>query len=274
MNHPLDKYLRLEAFPTIWCPGCGNGIILAALARALDKVGVDLDKIVLITGIGCTGRMATYLYTDNAHVLHGRAIPFATGVKLAKPDLEVIVVGGDGDILAIGGNHLIHAARRNMDLIVIMVNNQVYAMTGGQVAPTTPVGAYTTTTPYGNIMETPFNAVKLVSACHPNYVARWTVAHPVQLTMSIERCLRKRRGFRFIEVISTCPTIYGRLNKMGRAPDMIKYLKKVSVIKPKALPEEAELSPSRIVCGVFLDREEEGYIDKLNKYRGEAVVGT
>lgn len=269
MKHPLDEYLRIEAFPTIWCPGCGNGIVLGAIARALKRAKVDPDKVVLVTGIGCAGRMATYLYTDNAHVLHGRAIPFATGVKLAKPNLKVIVVGGDGDILAIGGNHLIHAARRNMDLLVIMVNNQIYGMTGGQVAPTSPLGAYTTTTPYGNIIERPFNAVKLVAAAGANYVARWTVAHPMQLTLSIEECLKKR-GFRFIEVVSICPTIYGRLNKLGGSPNMIKLLRKISVVK-KVPPEEAEISADKIVCGVFVSKDEEGYIDRLMKYRERAL---
>ncbi|OYT62642.1 MAG: hypothetical protein B6U69_01235 [Thermofilum sp. ex4484_15] len=237
---------------------------MGALLRAIKESGLRREEVVIVSGIGCTGRITTYLKFDTAHVLHGRAIPFAVGVKLAKPELKVIAIGGDGDMLGIGGNHLIHAARRNVGILVIVVNNGVYAMTGGQLAPTTPTGARTTTSPYGNL-ERPFNVVALASSAGASYVARWTTAHPVQLKESIKEALFKK-GFSLIEVFSHCPTIYGRLNKLGGPADMIKLLARRSVIKEGAKLEEAVADwRGRIVCGVFVNREGEEFSEKLRR---------
>ena len=264
----MDEYLRVEELPTIWCPGCGIGIIMGAFVRALKELKIKREEVVVVSGIGCTGRITTYLRMDAAHVLHGRAIPFALGVKLANPKLKVIVIGGDGDILGIGGNHLIHAARRNIDMLVIVVNNGVYAMTGGQVAPTTPKGCRTTTSPYGNV-ERPFNVVSLASSAGATYVARWTTAHPLQLKESIKEGLT-RRGFSLIEVFSQCPTIYGRLNNLNGAPAMLRLLAEKSVIKKGIRPEEAVADwGDTIVCGVFVNKVEEEFSERIRRVTDE-----
>ncbi|RLF19680.1 MAG: 2-oxoacid:ferredoxin oxidoreductase subunit beta [Thermoprotei archaeon] len=268
-QHPLDDYIRYWMLPTIWCPGCGNGIVLQALARALKELGLRKEEVVLVCGIGCSGRMAMYLDVDTAHTLHGRAIPFAIGVKLAKPHLKVIVVGGDGDLMAIGCSHLIHAARRNVEITTIMINNGVYAMTGGQVAPTTPHGVKTTTTPYGNLEE-PFNAVSLMATSGAVYVARWTVAHPIQLKESIKKAMLKE-GFSFIEVISTCPTMYGKFIGLNDPASMIRHLKKISIIKSHVDPSKAIIDWNNlIVCGEFIDREREGFTRRIRRCVNEA----
>ncbi len=198
------EYLRKDKLPHIWCPGCGNGIILGAFIRAFHSSGLDRDKTVIVSGIGCSGRVTQYLDFDTVHTTHGRALAFATGIKLANPELNVVVMMGDGDALAIGGNHFIHAARRNIDLTAIIFNNSVYGMTGGQVAPTTPEGRVTATTPYGNI-EPPFDVVNLAIAAGATYVARWTTYHVRQLQRSIKEALL-HKGFSVVEVISGCPT--------------------------------------------------------------------
>ncbi|BCW92987.1 MAG: hypothetical protein KatS3mg007_0881 [Thermoanaerobaculum sp.] len=195
LQNPLMQYLRQDRIPHIWCPGCGIGTSLNAFIRALDEMQFDLNKLAVISGIGCTGRVAGYLNVDSFHTTHGRAIPFATGLKLGNPDLKVVVYSGDGDLFAIGGNHFIHAARRNMDLMVVCVNNFTYGMTGGQVAPTTPLGATQTTMPYGNF-EPPFNLPYLADSCGAVYVARWTVYHVRQLTRAFKEGLSKK-GFVF-----------------------------------------------------------------------------
>ena len=251
--HPLAKYLRMDRIPHIWCEGCGNGIILNCFIRALDELKIDLDKLVVVSGIGCMGRAAGYLNCDSFHTTHGRAIALATGIKLANPELKVVVLSGDGDLFAIGGNHFIHAARRNIDITVICANNFNYGMTGGQHGPTTPLDARTTTTPYGNI-EHPFNLVHLAAAAGAVYVARWTALHVRRLTKSMEKALQKK-GFTFIEVISPCPEIYGRYNKLGTALDMMKMYREISEIKHGCDPAKAEVSPKRIVVGEFVDLE-------------------
>ena len=177
-THPLEAYLRTERLPHIWCPGCGLGIVLSCFLRGLLKSGLNLDKVTLVSGIGCTGRVAGYVTLDSFHTTHGRAIPFATGLKIANPELHVVVFSGEGDLMAIGGNHFIHAARRNIDMTVICVNNFTYGMTGGQLGPTTPLTARSTTTQQGNIEE-PFNIPYLSKASGAVYVARWTTAPTV-----------------------------------------------------------------------------------------------
>lgn len=256
-GHPLAKYLRQERMPHIWCEGCGNGILLNAFIEALEELQLDLDKIVVVSGIGCIGRVAGYVNVDSFHTTHGRAIPFATGVKLANPDLKVVVISGDGDLFAIGGNHFIHAARRNMDIKVICANNFNYGMTGGQYGPTTPLESWTTTTPYGNI-EHPFNLVKLAAASGAVYVARWTSLQVRQLKNSVKRALQKE-GFSFIEVISPCPELYGRYNKLGKAIDVMKRYQSISSVQNACDPAQAELSSDQIIAGEFVNIEKPSY---------------
>ena len=261
-QHPLSKYLRAAMMPHIWCTGCGNGIILNAFVHALDELQINLDKLVVVSGIGCIGRAAGYTNVDSFHTTHGRPIAFATGVKLANPQLEVVVISGDGDLFAIGGNHFIHAARRNIGIKVICANNFNYGMTGGQVGPTTPLDAFTRTTPYGNI-EHPFNLVHLAAAAGATYVARWTTLHVRMLTMSIKKLLQKK-GFSFIEVISPCPEIYGRHNKMRTGLEMMEWFKKVSVIANFSDPAKAEITPEKIIVGEFVDIEKPTYEELLH----------
>ncbi len=254
-----DKYLRQAHVPHIWCPGCGHGIALKTTLRAIDSLGWKNDEVCMVSGIGCSGRAPGYVDVNSLHTTHGRAIAFATGVKLANPALNVIVVTGDGDGIAIGGNHLIHAARRNLDLTVVLYNNFIYGMTGGQVSPTTPLGCSATTAPFGNY-EHAFNIAELVAAAGGNFVARGTVYHATQLETLLTKALQKR-GFSFVEVMSPCPTAYGRRNKLKGAVTMMHDLKDraVPVAKAKKMtPEELE---GKIVTGVLLDRDKEEYID-------------
>lgn len=253
-KHPLDGYLRVERLPHIWCPGCGLGLVLNSFLRGLLKSGLDADKVVIVSGIGCTGRVAGYLKLDSFHTTHGRAIPFATGLKLANPKLKVIVFSGDGDLVAIGGNHFIHAARRNIDITVLMVNNLNYGMTGGQLSSTTPLTARTTTSPRSNIEE-PFNVPYLAASSGAVYVARWTTAHVRQLEKAITEVLHKR-GFSLVEVISPCPTYYGRLNRLGDGLELMRYFHDNSVIKQGIKPEHAGIEiGGQIVVGKFVDIE-------------------
>jgi len=258
--HPFERYLRGGMIPHIWCDGCGNGIILNCFVHAIDDLKMDIDKIVVVSGIGCIGRLSGYTNTDSYHTTHGRAIAFATGVKLANPDLTVVAISGDGDLFAIGGNHFIHAARRNVDIKVICANNFNYGMTGGQYGPTTPLNAWTTTTPYGNI-EHPFNLVHLAAASGAVYVARWTTLHVRRLVESIKKMLQKE-GFSFIEVITPCPEIFGRRNKMATGIEMMNWFKKASDIRNNSDPAKAEITSEKIVLGEFIDVEKPTY-DRL-----------
>jgi 2-oxoglutarate ferredoxin oxidoreductase subunit beta len=257
MVHPFSKYLRSAMIPHIWCSGCGNGVVLNSFVQAIDELEKDLDKLVVVSGIGCIGRTAGYTNADSFHTTHGRAIPFATGVKLANPELEVIVISGDGDLFAIGGNHFIHAARRNIGIKVICANNFNYGMTGGQQGPTTPLESLTTTTPYGNI-EHPFNLVHLAAASGATYVARWTTLHVRRLTQSIRRMLQKE-GFCFIEVVTPCPEIFGRYNKMRTGLEMMEWFRRASVVENFSDPSKAEITPERIVVGEFVDVQKVSY---------------
>jgi len=257
LPHPYEKFLRKDRIPHIWCEGCGNGIILNCFARALDELNIDLNQVVVVSGIGCIGRVSGYTNTDSFHTTHGRPIAFATGVKLANPELKVAVISGDGDLFAIGGNHFIHAARRNLDIQVICANNFIYGMTGGQYGPTTPFDTWTTTTPYGNI-EQAFNLVHLAAACGAVYVARWTTLHTRWLTESIKKALQKE-GFSFIEVVSQCPELFGRYNKMETAIKMMQWFKETSEVQHFSDPAKAEITPKRIVVGEFVDIEKPSY---------------
>jgi len=248
----IAKYLRQDRLPHIWCAGCGIGPALNCFLRAIDKSGLDPDKISVVSGIGCSGRVAGYVKLDSFHTTHGRAIPFATGLRLANPDLKAVVFSGDGDLAAIGGNHLIHAARRNIDMTVICVNNFNYGMTGGQVGPTAPYDVRTSTTPYGNF-EPAFNLPMLLYGSGASYIARWTVIHLHQLESTIMEALLKP-GFSFVEVISPCPPVYGRMNKEPDGLNSLKNYVKRSVIKNGADPGETEITQDGpIVVGKFVD---------------------
>jgi 2-oxoglutarate/2-oxoacid ferredoxin oxidoreductase subunit beta len=253
-QNPVNEFLRMDRMPTIWCPGCGIGTTVNCFTRALTECGKDLDKVAIVSGIGCTGRVAGYLKLDSFHTTHGRAIPFATGLKLANPELDVVVYSGDGDLTAIGGNHLIHAARRNADILVVCVNNFTYGMTGGQVTPTTPYPAVASTTPYG-AFEPTFNLPYLADSCGATFVARWTTYHVRQLGKTMGEALKKK-GFRFIEIIAPCPTLYLRRNRLGEGLDEMIHFKEKSVIKHGIDPKEASLDyRGQIVCGKFVDRD-------------------
>jgi 2-oxoglutarate ferredoxin oxidoreductase subunit beta len=265
MENPVERYLRTDRIPHIWCSGCGIGTTVNCFARAIDECGIDLDKLAIVSGIGCTGRVAGYTRLDSFHTTHGRAIPFATGLKLANPDLKVVVYSGDGDLTAIGGNHFIHAARRNVDMTVICVNNLTYGMTGGQVTPTTPEDAIATTSPYGNF-EQNFNLPYLAESCGAVYVARWTVYHVTQLKKSMREALGKK-GFSFVEIISPCPTLYGRRNRRGDGLDELKDYKKRSQIKNGASTRECDLSlDGPIVVGKFVDRDRETFQEAMDRH--------
>jgi 2-oxoglutarate ferredoxin oxidoreductase subunit beta len=252
-----DKYLRLDKFPLIWCPGCGDGIALKAILRAVDRIGLDRNEICMVSGIGCSSRTPGYVDVNTLHTTHGRALTFATGVKMARPELTVIVVTGDGDATAIGGNHFIHAARRNIDLTVILYNNWIYGMTGGQGSPATPQGKRTTTAPLGSI-EPSFDISALAAAAGASFVARETVAKPLILDKLIERAIRKK-GFSLVEVMTPCPTTYGRLNKEGDGMVMTRFLKEHSISAAKAEALSAEEKEQAVVTGVFVDVDKPEY---------------
>lgn len=270
--HPHDDLLRTERIPHIWCSGCGIGIVFGSLMSAIAKSPVPRDDITVVSGIGCTGRLAGYINLDSFHTTHGRAIAFATGLKLARPQSKVIVASGDGDLLAIGGNHFIHAARRNMDLTVICVNNFNYGMTGGQLAPSTPFGAKTTTTPMGSPDE-PFNFCALAASCGATYVARWTALHIRRLTVAISEAMDKK-GFSFVEVIAPCPTAFGRRNNIRRSLDLLKLYYDQSVVKNHIAPGEATIDFSNnLVVGKFVDIERPTFLDNYQAVnRGEVAA--
>ncbi len=264
-SNPVMPFLRQERIPHIWCPSCGIGTTVNCFTRALTESGIDLDQLAVVSGIGCTGRVAGYLNVDSFHTTHGRAIPFATGLKLANPKLKVVVYSGDGDLTAIGGNHFMHAARRNMDLMVVCVNNFTYGMTGGQVAPTTPTGAKQSTMPFGNF-EQAFNLPFLADACGAVYVARWTVFHVRQLAKAMQEGLKKK-GFVFIEALAPCPTLYSRRNKRGDGVDELKNYKQNSLIKHGADTKEVGLTfDGQIIVGKFVDRERPTWLDAMNDH--------
>lgn len=271
--NPVDKILRTDRLPHLWCPGCGIGIAVNCFARALERVGIPLEKVVVVSGIGCSGRVAGYLKLDSFHTTHGRAIPFATGLKLVRPDLKVVVFSGDGDLIAIGGNHFIHAARRNIDITVICINNFNYGMTGGQVGPTTPLTSIATTTPYGNV-ESPFNLPFLADSSGAVYVARWTTFHVMQLIKSISEALTKK-GFTFVEVIAGCPTLYGRRNRIGDGLKIMQLFKEHSEIKNGEPTRTAEIEfthqRQKIVVGKFIDRERNTWIEEYEKVHRERL---
>jgi 2-oxoglutarate ferredoxin oxidoreductase subunit beta len=253
MVHPLEDLVRMDRIPHIWCPGCGIGSVFTSCLTAVKQTNIPYNQFTMVSGIGCSGRGAGYINIDSFHTTHGRAIPFASGIKMARPDLNVIVFSGDGDLFAIGGNHFIHAARRNMDLTVICVNNLTYGMTGGQVAATTPFKAKSSTTALGN-PDTPFNLPLLAYASGATYVARWTMLHARDLADCIQEAIL-RRGFSFIEVLSPCPINYGRRNREKTLETLQKYHDN-TIVKNGASPMELEVDFSKgVILGKFIDIE-------------------
>src|SRR5512139_3714933 len=258
-SETLQKLRKNKKFPTIWCSGCGIGVVMGALIRAIDHLGLKNDEVALVAGIGCSARMPVYMDFNTMHTTHGRALAFATGLKIARPDMKVIAVMGDGDALAIGGNHFIHAARRNLGITALVVNNAIYGMTGGQYSPTTPLGSRATTAPYGNV-EPPFPVCELAIAAGATYVARSTVYHALELDKFLAEAIAKD-GFSVVEAISYCHTTFGRLNKLGTAADMMRALKDNSVSKNSydAMTPEQKTANSKIVRGKFIDIERPQY---------------
>ena len=249
MSNLIYKYMRPEHLPQIWCPGCGNGIIMRDVAQAIENLGLSRNQTVIVSGIGCSSRAAGYMDFNTIHTTHGRAIAFATGIKLANPELEVIVIAGDGDISAIGGNHLIHAARRNIGLTVVVMNNSTYGMTGGQYSPTTPTNAYGTTAPYGNL-DRSFDIAGLAYGAGASYAARGSAYH-VQQTIALIQDGIRNKGFSIIDVASICPTYYGRKNKKGDAVAMMKWQKDHAVTVEQAAKMDPEQLKDKLVIGLL-----------------------
>jgi len=269
-ENPMEGFLRMDRIPHIWCSGCGIGTVVTSFVEALKKSELDLDKVAVVSGIGCTGRVAGYIKLDSFHTTHGRAIPFATGLKLANPELKVVVFSGDGDLTGIGGNHFIHAARRNMDLTIVCVNNFNYAMTGGQVASTTPVNANASTAPYGNF-EFPFSLPYLAEAAGATYVARWTALHLRRVTKSIQEALG-RKGFSFIEVITPCVTLYARRNRLGDGLNLLKYYHDNSEIKHGADTRTLDISyQGKLIVGKFIEKDKPTFLDAMNEHLGKVL---
>lgn len=268
----LYKYLRSDKkFPHLWCPGCGNGILMGAMIRAIDKMQLSKDDLVIVSGIGCSGRLPVYVDFNTLHTTHGRALAFSTGIKLANPALKVIVVMGDGDATAIGGNHFIHAARRNIDLTAIVINNNIYGMTGGQYSPATPSGAKTSTSIYGNI-ESPFDICSLAVTAGASWAARSTVFHVRQMENFIVDALSKK-GFSVLEIASYCHTNFGRRNKLGKPPEIMRGMKENSVPIEKASTIPPEETAGKIVTGVFVNRDLPEYCDQYAEVMKKAGYG-
>ncbi len=263
---PFDysKYLRRGKLPHIWCPGCGHGIVLKSLLRAIEKSGLSKNDICMVSGIGCSSRTPGYVDFNTLHTLHGRALSYATGVKLAKPEMKVIVVTGDGDALAIGGNHFIHTCRRNIDMTILVYSNAIYGMTGGQFSPTTPSGSYSTTSRYGNI-EPVFDCCELAKASGATFVARGTAYHVQELERIILESL-KHKGTSVVEILDSCPVYYGRLNKMKSASQMMELIEKKGTVSVKQAdklpPEKVE---GRLLRGILHKEDRPEYCEEYQK---------
>ena len=256
----VKDYIRERFFPHIWCAGCGHGIVLNSLIRAVEKLGMSKNEIVMVSGIGCSSRISGYVDFHTLHTIHGRALAFATGVKMSKPELNVIVPMGDGDALAIGGNHFIHAARRNIDITAIVMNNRIYGMTGGQYSPLSGYGTLATTAPYSNI-DQGFDVVQLAMAAGATFVARTTTYHVQQLADLIRQAIL-HEGFSVLEVMTQCPTYFGRKNKQGGPVEMMKYMQKATTpIGSKAKQKNPEL----VERGIFVEKEQPEYCSEYEK---------
>jgi 2-oxoglutarate ferredoxin oxidoreductase subunit beta len=262
----IKDYIRERFFPHMWCPGCGHGVVLNGLIRAVEELGINKSDIVMVSGIGCSSRISGYLDFHTMHTIHGRALAFATGIKMSRPELNILVPMGDGDSLAIGGNHFIHAARRNIDITAIVMNNRIYGMTGGQYSPLSGYGALATTAPYTNIDHS-FDVVKLAAAAGASFVARSTTYHIQQLTDVIKQAI-SHKGFSVVEILSQCPTYFGRKNKEGSAVDMMERMKEMTTpIGSKAKKE----NPDLIERGVFIKEEKPEYCSEYEKIIEKAM---
>jgi 2-oxoglutarate ferredoxin oxidoreductase subunit beta len=265
----VRDYIRERFLPHIWCPGCGHGTVLGALIRAMDNLGIEKNDIVAVSGIGCSSRISGYLDFHTLHTLHGRALAFATGIKFSRPELTVIVPMGDGDALAIGGNHLIHAARRNIDITAIIMNNNIYGMTGGQHSPTTRYGDIATTAPFGNIAQ-PFDIVNLSLAAGASFVARTTTYHITSMIKTLEKAIR-HKGFSVVEILSQCPTYYGRVKGFSNASEMLNYYKKNAT---SIGSEEKRKNPNLIEIGIFSQKERAEYTKEYDKMLKKVFGGS
>ncbi len=263
MNNSITQYFRKEMFPHIWCPGCGIGIILGSMLRAIQSIGWEKDEVVMVSGIGCSSRITGYVDFNTMNTTHGRALPFATGIKMANPALKVIAVMGDGDCAAIGGNHFIHSARRNIDITAIIINNMIYGMTGGQYSPLTPTGKLGSTAPYGNIDQS-FDIAALAASAGASYVARGNVFDVNQITRFIKKALLKK-GFSVVEIISDCPISFGRINQLRTPVQMLEWIKSITVAKRvwDGLTEEEKAG--KIPTGEFLDIDIPEYTEKYQE---------
>jgi len=265
----IKDYIRERFFPHMWCPGCGHGIVLNGMLHAIEKLGMSKNEIVMVSGIGCSSRISGYVDFHTLHTIHGRALAFATGVKLGLPELNVIVPMGDGDALAIGGNHFIHAARRNIDITAIVMNNRVYGMTGGQFSPLSGYGTKATTAPLGNI-DQGFDIVELATAAGASFVARTTAYHVQQISDIIRKAIL-HEGFSVVEILTQCPTYFGRKNKLGDAGEMMEWFKDFTTpIGSKAKKENDDL----IERGIFVQKEIPEYCEEYDKIIEKAMKGT
>lgn len=251
-----NDYLRVNRLPTTWCAGCGDGAIMKSLIRALEELKVDRENMAIISGIGCSGRFSGYLDFNTLHVTHGRTLAFATGMKMAAPQSKLVVVSGDGDCFAIGGNHFIHACRRNIDMCLIVINNYTYGLTGGQISPETPQGSLTPTSPYGNI-EPNFDACKVAVASGASFVARTVVASPLHMDKMIKAGLA-HKGFAFVEVLSNCHINWGRKNEYAAAAELIKFLKDST----SSNKEEAESTGKHHIGIIHQNAQQQEYTER------------
>ncbi len=256
----VKDYIREKFFPHIWCPGCGHGIVLNNLLRAIEELGLRKNDIVMVSGIGCSARISGYVDFHSLHTLHGRALAFATGVKMSRPDLNLIVPMGDGDALAIGGNHFIHTARRNIDMTAIVMNNKVYGMTGGQFSPMSGFGIFATTAPYSNI-DHEFDVTEMAKASGASFVARTTTYHVGEMKDIFVQAI-SHKGFSVVEVLSQCPTYFGRSNKLGSAPEMMEYFKNHTTPVGSRAKKE---NPDLIERGVFVKMEKPEYCEEYDR---------
>lgn len=268
----IRDYLREELMPHFMCPGCGHGIALRALLWAIHELDIDKDRLSVVSGIGCSGRVGAYIDANTLHVTHGRPLAYATGLKLARPDLEVIVITGDGDCLAIGGNHLIHACRRNLDITCIMLNNEVYGMTGGQVSPTTRVDRYTTTTPLGN-HEPSFDSCKLAAAAGAGLVGREITLQVPALKNLIKEGIG-HTGFAFLEVISDCTEIYGRKNHLGESPEMMLSQKSSTRSDVYRNTVDQPFRPHAFETGVLSRNDRPEYADAYREHVEKTIAAS
>lgn len=266
----IKRYLRLNKLPHIWCPGCGNGSIVRALVTAIDRLGYKKDEVVVFTGIGCSARTNAILDFNTIQTTHGRTLAFATGFKMMRPEMKVIVITGDGDGAAIGGNHLIHAARRNIDITTILINNNIYGMTGGQYSPLSPQGVYATTAPYGNV-EPPFDICELVRSAGATFVARGTVYH-IYLTMDLITKALSHKGFSFVEVVSQCPIGFGRRNNMRSPYEMLLWQREHAVsVKEAEKYSKEELRDKFLIGELWVNPDRPEFVESYNALRERAL---